>query len=159
MDFNDRINDLAERLLPAASKVETEEATKNALILPFIQELGYDVFDPAQVVPEFTADVGIKRGEKVDYALLRHGRPIILFECKPANADLADAHMAQLYRYFTVTDARFAVLTNGLVYQFYTDLDQPNRMDERPFLVVDLAALEPHGVAALHRMARDEYDE
>ena len=61
---------------------DTEEATKSALVLPFIQMLGYEIFDPTEVVPEYTADVGTKKGENVDYALMQNGKPAVLVECK-----------------------------------------------------------------------------
>ncbi len=79
MDFIDRIRDLSTRIPKQLEHIQTEEATKNALIMPFISALGYNVFDPTEVVPEFTADVGIKKGEKVDYAIHLDGKPIMLF--------------------------------------------------------------------------------
>lgn len=126
MDFIDRLRELAARLPKQRDMIQTEEATKNALIMPFISALGYNVFDPTEVTPELCADVGVKKGEKVDYAILRDGKPVMLFECKHHTADLGKVHASQLYRYFSVTDARFGVLTNGVVYWFYTDLDAPN---------------------------------
>ena len=116
MDFIDQIQALSTKVDRQRAHIQTEEATKNAFVLPFIGALGYDVFDPTEVVPEFTADVGIKKGEKVDYAILKDGKPIMLFECKQCNTDLDTAHASQLYRYFSVTEARIAVLTNGVVY-------------------------------------------
>lgn len=115
MDFIDRINELAARIPKQLDYCTTEEATKNALVLPFINALGYDIFNPTEVLPEFTADVGIKKGEKVDYAILQNGKPIMLFECKWSGADLSKAHVSQLYRYFNVVpDVRFGILTNGI---------------------------------------------
>ena len=133
MDFIDQVRALASRVSTAKDSVSTEEATKNAMIMPFIQLLGYDVFNPSEVTPELVADVGTKKGEKVDYAILRDGKPIMLFECKKAGGDLHINHASQLFRYFHVTEARFAVLTNGLTYRFFTDLEKPNKMDEKPF--------------------------
>ena len=133
MDFIDKIQELSARIPKQLNHIQTEEATKNALVMPFISALGYNVFDPTEVTPELCADVGVKKGEKVDYAILREGKPIILFECKHHAADLGKVHASQLYRHFSVTEARFSVLTNGLVYGFYTDLEAPNKMDERPF--------------------------
>ncbi|HBL43185.1 MAG TPA: restriction endonuclease, partial [Planctomycetaceae bacterium] len=80
----------------------TEEATKNAFVMPFISALGYDVFNPLEVIPEFTSDVGIKKGEKVDYAITKDEKIIILVECKWSGADLDKVHASQLYRYFSV---------------------------------------------------------
>lgn len=132
MDFKDQIKQLADRVSKMKEAIQTEEATKNAFIMPFIQSLGYDVFNPLEVVPEFVADIGIKKGEKVDYAIIKDGQPIILIECKHWSADL-DPHNSQLFRYFHTTRAKFGILTNGILYRFYTDLIEPNKMDEKPF--------------------------
>ena len=102
--------------------LQTEEAAKTSLVLPFIQALGYDIFDPAEVVPEFTADHGLKQGEKVDYAVISAGKPAFIFECKKANDTLDINRASQLSRYFTQTDARIAILTGGVLYKFYSDL-------------------------------------
>ena len=133
MDFIDKIREFASRIPNQLGHIQTEEATKNALVLPFITALGYNVFDPTEVVPEFTADIGTKKGEKVDYAVLKDGKPILLFECKWCGTDLEREHASQLYRYFSVTDGRFGVLTNGIIYRFYSDLEKENKMDEKPF--------------------------
>lgn len=138
MDFIDQIRVLASRIANTKDIIQTEEATKNAMIMPFIQALGYNVFDPLEVTPELVSDVGTKKGEKVDYAILKDGKPIILFECKKCGGDLSINHASQLFRYFHVTEARFGVLTNGLIYRFFTDLEQPNKMDEKPFLEFNL---------------------
>ena len=118
MDFIDRLRNLSARIpkLQESGVVKTEEGAKNALVMPFIQALGYDVFDPHEVTPELTADVGTKKGEKVDYAILSEDKPIILMECKGFGVDLNTVHASQLYRYFSVTEARFGVLTNGITY-------------------------------------------
>ncbi|MFA1753905.1 restriction endonuclease, partial [Xanthomonas campestris] len=88
MDFIDQLRVLATRISTTRALIQTEEATKNAMVMPLIQILGYNVFDPLEVTPEIVADVGTKKGEKVDYAILRDGKPIILFECKKAGAEL-----------------------------------------------------------------------
>lgn len=133
MDFKDQIKQLSERVFKLKSNIHTEEATKNAFIMPFIQSLGYDIFNPLEVVPEFICDIGIKKGEKIDYAIFRDDAPIILIECKHWKQKL-DIHDGQLLRYFHVSKAKFAILTNGIIYRFYTDLVEPNKMDEKPFL-------------------------
>ncbi len=158
MDFIDQIQALASRAAKNLNHVQTEEATKNALVMPFINALGYNVFDPTEVVPEYTADVGTKKGEKVDYAILREGKPIILFECKSSSTTLNDKHLSQLFRYFTVTEARIGVLTNGLTYRFYSDLEAPNKMDKRPFLVFDMLDVRENLVAELKKMAKDSFN-
>ncbi len=134
MDLIDQLKALSSKVAKQSDLIKTEEATKNAFIMPFINALGYNVFDPTEVTPELTADVGTKKGEKVDYAILKDGKPIMLFECKCCKVDLDKEEMSQLYRYFNVTDARFGILTNGVIYRFYTDLEEPNKMDSKPFL-------------------------
>jgi len=136
----ERLSALAERLDQVRGTTMTEEATKTALVLPMIRELGYDIFNPKEVIPEFTADVGIKKGEKVDYAICQEGMPIILFECKPMGAKL-ESYSSQLYRYFSTTKARIAILTDGVIYRFYSDLIKANILDTKPFLVLNLDRL------------------
>ncbi|MBF0248669.1 MAG: type I restriction enzyme HsdR N-terminal domain-containing protein, partial [Alphaproteobacteria bacterium] len=133
MDFDEEIAEIAKRAAKQKDAIETEEATKNALIMPLLRALGYDVFDPQMVVPEFTADVGVKKGEKVDYAIKLDGKVIMLIECKPCKSHLSTDHISQLFRYFTVTESRFSILTNGVMYWFFTDLEQQNKMDAKPF--------------------------
>ena len=133
MDFIDEVRTRSSRFAGRIDHLETEEATKNSLVLPFIEMLGYTIFDPTQVVPEFTADVGTKKSEKVDYALMQDGNPIILIECKKYGSNLDNQEMSQLYRYFGATDVRFGILTDGVVYRFFSDFDQQNRMDHKPF--------------------------
>lgn len=160
------LSEFAERLRALASKVETqrasirtEEATKNAFVMPFISTiLGYDVFNPLEVVPEFIADVGMKKGEKIDYAILRDGEVQILIECKTSTGALRIEHASQLYRYFSVTKSRIAVLTNGEIYQFFTDLDAPNVMDDKPFLVLDLANIDESLIPELLKLSKDVFD-
>lgn len=132
MDFKDQVKQLSDRVAKMKEKILTEEATKNAFIMPFMNCLGYDVFNPLEVVPEFIADIGIKKGEKVDYAIMKDGNPVILVECKHWSADL-DPHNSQLFRYFHTTPAKFGILTNGIFFRFYTDLVEPNKMDDKPF--------------------------
>ncbi|MCQ1850003.1 type I restriction endonuclease [Neorhizobium galegae] len=124
---------IAERVKSHSSTMATEEAVKTAVVLPFLRALGYDVFDPTEVVPEFIADAVGKKGEKVDYAIKMDGEIRILIECKPISVPLDKKHLDQLYRYFSVTSAKFAILTNGRTFNFYTDLDAPNKLDVRPF--------------------------
>lgn len=158
MDFIDQIRSLATRILNTKDIVQTEEATKNAMVMPFIQALGYNVFDPLEVTPELIADVGTKKGEKVDYAILRDGKPIILFECKKCGGDLNINHASQLFRYFHVTEARFGILTNGLTYRFFTDLEQPNKMDEKPFLEFHMLDFKEQDVEELKKFAKTAFD-
>jgi hypothetical protein len=158
MDFIDQIRALASRIEHTKDIVQTEEATKNAMVMPFIQILGYNVFDPLEVTPELIADVGTKKGEKVDYAILKDGKPIMLFECKKSGGDLNINHAGQLFRYFHVTEARFGVLTNGLTYRFFTDLEQPNKMDEKPFFEFDILNFKEQDVEELKKFAKEAFD-
>lgn len=158
MDFIDQIRSLASRIATTKDVIQTEEATKNAMVMPFIQLLGYNVFDPLEVTPELVADVGTKKGEKVDYAILKDGKPIMLFECKKSGGDLSINHASQLFRYFHVTEARFGVLTNGLMYRFFTDLDQLNKMDEKPFLEFNILDFKEQDVEELKKFAKVTFD-
>ena len=158
MSVDEKIAALSQRISKLKDSVETEEATKNAFIMPFIGALGYDVFDPSEVIPEFTADVGVKKGEKVDYAIKRNGKIAILVECKPCRSELSQTHTSQLYRYFSVTEARFAVLTNGINYWFYTDLDEPNKMDARPFFEFDMLNFRPAQIEELSKFCNENFD-
>jgi len=158
MDFIDAIRELSARIPKQLPHIHTEEATKNAFVMPFINVLGYNVFDPTEVTPELNADVGVKKGEKVDYAILKDGKPIMLFECKWHGADLAKEHASQLYRYFSVTEARFGVLTNGIVYWFYTDLDAPNKMDAKPFFQFNLLDVREQDVEELKKFTKATFD-
>lgn len=158
MDFIDAIRELSARVPKQLPHIQTEEATKNAFVMPFISALGYNVFDPTEVTPELHADVGVKKGEKVDYAVLKEGKPIILFECKWHGADLSKEHASQLYRYFSVTDARFAVLTNGIAYWFYTDLDAPNKLDAKPFFQFNLLDVREQDVEELKKFSKSAFD-
>lgn len=158
MDFIDELRLLANRIATTKGMISTEEATKNSMIMPMIKLLGYDPFNPLEVTPELVADVGTKKGEKVDYAVLRDGKPIMLFECKKAGGDLSINHAGQLFRYFHVTAARFGVLTNGLVYKFFTDLEQPNKMDEKPFFEFNILEFRDRDIEELKKFTKATFD-
>ncbi len=158
MPLEDDLRIIANRLPEVRNHLETEEATKNALIMPFIRALGYDVFDPTEVIPEFTADVGNRSGEKVDYAIVHDGAPVILFECKAAGIPLNDQHLNQLTRYFTTTPARIGVLTNGISYRFYADLVRLNMMDTKPFLEIDMENLDDAALSELGKFSKGIFD-
>lgn len=159
MTFVEAIGTLAGKVRDRKADIATEEATKNALIMPFISSvLGYDVFDPSEVVPEFVADVGVKKGEKIDYAIMKNGEVQILIECKKVGESLSLQHASQLFRYFAVTSARIAILTNGQVYQIYTDGDAPNRMDEKPFLVFDLLDVDRSLISEVQKLSKESFD-
>ncbi len=157
MGFLEDMNRLSERVIQIGEKISTEEATKMSMILPFFQLLGYDVFDPSEFCPEYTADIGIKKGEKVDYAILQNDEPVILIECKWCGEPLIK-HASQLFRYFSATSAKFGILTNGYVYKFYTDLDETNKMDLTPFLELDLRSIKETQLVELKKFTKEAFD-
>jgi len=157
MDFKDQIKQFGERVEKLKNQITTEEATKNAFIMPFINALGYDVFNPLEVVPEFIADIGIKKGEKVDYAIMKDGEPTILVECKHWGESL-DVHNSQLFRYFHTTKARFGLLSNGIIYRFYTDLVEKNKMDEKPFLEFNVTDIKDNQIEELKKFHKSYFD-
>jgi hypothetical protein len=157
MDFKDLIKQLGDRVIKLKDNIQTEEATKNAFIMPFIQALGYDVFNPLEVVPEYVTDIGTKKGEKIDYLILKDNQPTILIECKHWAQNL-NLHDGQLLRYFHVSKAKFGILTNGIHYRFYTDLDQPNKMDEKPFLEFDIVEIKETQIEELKKFHKSYFE-
>jgi hypothetical protein len=153
-DLESKVKTIGQRVRDHASTIATEEAAKTSIVLPFLSALGYDVFNPGEVVPEFTADVVGKKGEKVDYAIKLDGEIGILIECKGLNTRLDKVHLSQLYRYFSVTKAKFAILTNGQIYQFYSDLEEPNKLDARPFFIFDLLDYSPNALSELQKFEK-----
>jgi hypothetical protein len=159
MEFLESLNALAAKIRQQGASIATEEATKNAFVMPFIRNvLGYDVFDPQEVVPEYVCDIGTKKGEKIDYAILKDGQIQMLVECKKIGEPLNVNHASQLFRYFHVTTARISILTNGQIYKFFTDLDAPNKMDEKPFLELDLLDIDEHAVPELNKLTKSTFD-
>lgn len=157
MELKESLKQLAERAVKLKANLLTEEATKNALIMPFIQALGYDVFNPLEVVPEMDCDLTKKKGEKIDYAIMKDGEPIIVIECKHWQQPL-DLHKAQLSRYFVATKAKFGLLTNGVQYRFYTDLVQTNLMDEIPFLDFNIENIRDLQIESLKKFMKENFD-
>lgn len=156
-NFIEKIKSLSSRVTKIQESIQTEEATKTSIIMPFFQMLGYDVFNPEEFVPEFTADVGTKKGEKVDYAIMNSGNPIILIEAKSINEKL-DKHDSQLFRYFSTTNAKFAILTNGVHYKFYSDLEEQNKMDRVPFFEINLLDIKDHQITELYKFQKGNFD-
>jgi predicted type IV restriction endonuclease len=157
MDFIDVIRALGEKVSRLKDTIQTEEATKNAFVMPFIAALGYDVFNPLEVIPEFVADLGIKKGEKVDYCIQKDGQPIIIVECKHWKEEL-NVHNSQLHRYFHVCSTRFGILTNGIIYRFYTDLEEPNKMDDKPFWEFNITEISDASVFELKKYQKVSFD-
>jgi len=159
MDFIDQIKGISQQIQKLKEQILTEEATKNAFVMPFINALGYNVFNPMEVCPEFTADVPGLKGEKVDYAIIMDGSPIILVECKWCGGSLENPkHSSQLHRYFHATEAKFGVLTNGILYRFYTDIDKSNVMDEKPFFEFNMLDVNESTINELKRFSKASFN-
>lgn len=156
-DIKLKLEQLYQRVSALKEQINTEEATKNAFIMPFIQTLGYDIFNPIEVIPEYVCDIGTKKGEKIDYVIKKDGEPVLIMECKHWRENV-DAHNSQLHRYYTVSKARFGVLTNGIVYNFYADLEKPNIMDEKPFFTLDLSNIKDSNTKVLENFTKKGYD-
>lgn len=159
-EFIEKINQMKERALGLKDNLQTEEAAKNALIMPFINALGYDVFNPLEVVPEYIADSRLKKDEKVDYAIMKEGKPIILIECKKVENDKLDIkkHAGQLFKYFTASKAKFIILTNGIVYKFFSDIEEINVLDKEPFFVFNLFDYKENQIDTLAEFCKDKFD-
>lgn len=157
MEFKEQIKQLGEKVSKLRSQVLTEEATKSAFVMPFIQILGYDLFNPLEVVPEFVTDYGAKNIEKIDYAILHDNVPVLVIECKNQDENL-DKHYTQVHKYFHLTNARFAVLTNGVQYNFYADIDNANKMDEKPFLSFDITNIKEQQIKELAKFHKSGFD-
>lgn len=157
MEFSNKLKEFSKRIERMKDSIETEEATKTSMVMPFFNLLGYDVFNPMEFCPEYTADVGIKKGEKVDYAILQEDEPLILIECKTCTDNL-EKHGSQLFRYFATSKAKFGILTNGIIYRFFTDLEETNKMDLAPFLEIDLLNLREAHINELKKFCKDKFD-
>ncbi|SFJ94518.1 type I restriction enzyme HsdR N-terminal domain-containing protein [Celeribacter neptunius] len=157
MEFKEQIKELAKRSKIASEKALTEEATKTSVILPFIQSLGFDPFNLDEVIPEYVSDVGTKKGEKVDFALKIKGETKILIEVKPITSSLGNTQYNQLYRYFGVTEANLAILTNGREAWFFSDIDAPNKMDKKPFFKFNLQKHDENEIEELSRFQKDVF--
>lgn len=127
--------------LSGTYKFETEQATKQGLILPLLQALGYNIFNIDEVTPEAIADVGIKKGEKVDYKVSVDGKAVMIIECKIRNSTLSLKEINQLYRYYSSSDVGIGILTNGDDYWFFTDSEKKNIMDIRPYEMISISNL------------------
>ncbi|MDR3706150.1 MAG: type I restriction enzyme HsdR N-terminal domain-containing protein [Paludibacteraceae bacterium] len=157
MEFKEQIKQLGERVVKLRDQIKTEEATKSALVLPFIQILGYDIFNPVEVVPEFVTDFGAKNVEKVDYAILKDDKPVLIIECKKHTENLEN-HYTQVHKYFHLTNTRFALLTNGVEYNFYADIEASNKLDEKPFLSLDITKIKDQQIKELAKFHKSGFD-
>ena len=157
MEFDEKIKEFVERVEKLKNSIKTEEATKTSLIMPFFSLLGYDVFNPNEFIPEYVADVGIKKGEKVDYAIVLEDKLTILIEAKTINENL-QKHDSQLFRYFGTTTTKLTILTDGIKYKFYTDLEEANKMDITPFLEINLLELKENDLIELKKFCKESFD-
>lgn len=157
MSFKEDVADLAKRAISAQAVAQTEEATKNAIVMPFLRVLGFDVFDPNQIIPEYVADVGLKKGEKIDYAVKIGDRIEYLVEAKSVSVNLREAQYSQLFRYFHTCDANIGILTNGLQIWFFTDLEAPNKMDATPFFKFDLLGYDENDLKELEKFHKAHF--
>ena len=157
MEFEEKLKEFVKKAENLKNFISTEEATKTSLIMPFFQLLGYDIFNPNEFIPEYVADVGIKKGEKVDYAIILNNSVTILVEAKSINENL-QKHDSQLFRYFGTTTAKLAILTNGIIYKFYTDLEETNKMDITPFLEINILELKENDVVELKKFCKEIFD-
>lgn len=154
----EKINKLTDKLKNKLGNNINEEQTKNSFVMPFFMALGYDIFDSDEFVPEYTADFGTKRGEKVDYAICLNGQPIILIEVKKLNTQLSTEHVSQLFRYYSSTDAKVGILTNGDDFWFFTDSVKKNQMDQEPYLKIKLSNFNEKSARAIECYCRENID-
>lgn len=152
------LQSLAGRASAQTAHLATVEATKNALVLPFFQALGYDVFDPSEFIPEPGPELGFTDSVRPDYLVLRDGVPVLLVECRASGEVLGEVAASRVNWCFEATEARVAVLTNGLQFAFFTDLVHPGHMDERPILVLDLQNLQDSVVDRLESFTRTAFN-
>jgi hypothetical protein len=161
MGFTEDIAKVSEQVRKNADHVVGEQATKMALIVPFFSALGYDVFDPTEVMPEYIADFATKgRGplKKVDYAIAINGTIVMLVEAK-ARGEKAETHDGQIRYYFNgLVATKVGVVTNGIEYRFFTDLRVPNVMDEEPFFSFNVLKYDSKDIENLKFFHRDNFD-
>ena len=159
MDFSDGIKAHAKRVAEFREHCATEEATKMALIVPFMRFLGYEPNDPRVVIPEYCADFGGKKECKVDYAIKRCGEIVMIVEAKKVGEVLDGAKEAQLQQYFqSLLSVKIAILTDGVIYKFYTDLEAQNVMDKTPFMTLDFSAIDETLIPELKKLCNECFD-
>jgi len=158
VNFEENIQKLSFQIAERKNHITNEEMTKHALIIPFLQVLGFDVFNPLEIKSEYNADFGKKKGEKVDYAIFKDDKPIIFIEAKSVNENI-NGHDAQLSRYFnTAPEVKLAILTNGIQYKFFTDLNFDNIMDENPFIQLDITNLSDSDIEVLSKFKKESFE-
>jgi predicted type IV restriction endonuclease len=162
-EFKNRLLTHARTVVDRAGRAQSEEATKQFLIIPFFQLLGYDPLNPDEIIPEADASFSDKFKNRVDYAISKEGVPVIAIETKKVGS-LSTANRGELKGYYNaVPTVKLGILTDGLVYQLYSDTDQENLMDDEPFAVVDLTQVAQEQIAdealdALLKLRRDTFN-
>lgn len=162
-DFRRQLFAHAQSAMDRAGRAVSEAATQQYLVLPFIQLLGYDPLDPDEVIPEAHASFSDKFKNRVDYAICQNGQPVIAIECKKVGT-LAEANRGELKGYFNaVPTVKLGILTDGLVYQLFTDTGLENMMDDEPFALIDLSEVSREqindvGFDALLRLRKGTFD-
>ena len=155
MEFiSSQIKELRDKLNAKQIEPQTEEATKQWLVMPLLVALGYNPWS-SDIIPEYTLDIGIKQGEKVDYALQVNNKPVVIVECKQLGMSLSDRFVSQLYRYFSVADVKVAILTNGDDYWFFTDSEKDNIMDLKPYYQFKLSNASDSEIESLRKYCKD----
>jgi hypothetical protein len=162
-EFKNRLLVHAKTAVERAERAQNEEATKQFLIIPFLQLLGYDPLDPDDVIPEADASFSDKFKNRVDYAISKEGVPVIAVEAKKVGS-LTETNRGELKGYYNaVPTVKLGILTDGLTYQLYSDTEEENLMDNEPFAVVDLAQVAQEQIAddafdALLKLRRETFD-
>ena len=156
--MKNKIRILSEKVKNIKETITTEESTKTAFVLPLLQILGYDIFNPLELIPECHSDIGSKKGEKVDYCVCLNQSPTIIIECKNWSEDL-NYHVNQLIRYYHTSKAKFGLLTNGIKYCFFTDLDNLNVMDSDPFFTFNLLSFSEEELDTLIEFSKSKFSE
>jgi len=158
MDFTEEIKLFSNRIMQIKDKIQTEEAVKTSIVLPFFHLLGYDIFNPEEFIPEYTTDVGIKKGEKIDYVIMSELSPVLLIEVKNCPDKNLKRHISQLFRYFAVSKARYGILTNGFKFILYTDLDEKNIMDTESFFEFNLLDLNDKDIIEISKYTKGAFN-
>ena len=162
-EFRARLHAHALVAIDRARKATSEAATSQYLVLPFFQLLGYDPLDPEEVIPEAHASFSEKFKNRVDYAICKDSVPVVAIECKRVGT-LSEGHRGELKGYFNaVPSVKLGVLTDGLVFELYSDTREPNLMDDEPFVRIDLTEvaagrITDHALDALLRLQKGTFD-
>ncbi len=159
MELISNIQDIVTRIPKQRDHIRNQQATKTAFVLPFFNALGYDIFNPLEVIPDFTVNRSEQPREKMDYALSKDEKIIALVECRWCGDDLEHDSPRQLHQlYSLVPDVRLGILTNGISYQFFTDIDDNNQMDWSPFFEFNLLNFGEKHFDQLKMFQKDSFD-